>query len=79
LEQRQQRYREFVARGIPERQLWFLRTADQRNQLTGSDAFIHEVERRIGERILHRASGRPPRTEMKINIHREDSSFSLRK
>jgi hypothetical protein len=35
------------------------RGAVQRNQLTGSEAFILEIEQRIGERILYRCRGRP--------------------
>jgi putative transposase len=59
-EQRQQRYRQFVASGIPKSQIEFLRTTVQRNQLTGSDAFILEIEQLTGARILHRPPGRPP-------------------
>lgn len=57
--QRQRRYRDFVERGVPQEQLEFLRAAIQRNQLTGSDTFILEIEQRIGARVLHRAPGRP--------------------
>jgi len=56
---RQQRYREFVAQGTREYELKFIRGAVQRNQLTGSESFILEIERRTGERILHRSRGRP--------------------
>jgi putative transposase len=59
IEQRQQRYREFVTRGIPGLQLEFLRMAVQRNQLTGSAAFILEIEQLTGTRILNRPPGRP--------------------
>jgi len=62
LERRQQRYREFVERGVHEHELEFIRGAVNRNQLTGSDAFILEVERRTGERIRHRQRGRPRST-----------------
>lgn len=58
-EERQERYREFVARGIPNDQIKFLRTAVQRNQLTGSDAFIVEIEELTGTRVLNRPPGRP--------------------
>lgn len=58
-EQRQQRYREFVMRGIPKLELDFLRTAVTRNQLTGSDAFSLEIEQLTGARILNRPPGRP--------------------
>ena len=63
IEQRQQRYREFVARGIPRLQLEFLRTAVQRNQLTGSDAFTLEIEQLTGARILQRPPGRPAKAK----------------
>lgn len=56
---RRQRYREFVERGIHEQELTFIRAAVQRNQLTGSQAFIAEIEQRIGQRILYRPRGRP--------------------
>jgi putative transposase len=56
---RQERYREFVEQGIGENDLKFIREAVNRNQLTGSDGFIGEIEQSIGERILHRAPGRP--------------------
>jgi putative transposase len=58
-EQRQQRYRDFVTQGIPTHQLAFLRTAVQRNQLTGSDAFILQIEQLTGTRVLNRPPGRP--------------------
>lgn len=59
LDIRQQRYREFVTRGAPKDQIEFLRTTVQRNQLTGSDAFILEIEQLTGARILNRPPGRP--------------------
>jgi len=55
----QQRYREFVGQGIHEHELKFIRGSVQRNQLTGSEKFILEIEQRTGERILHRTRGRP--------------------
>ena len=58
-ERRQQLYREFVEQGIHEHELRFIRGAVQRNQLTGSEAFILQVERLTGERILPRGRGRP--------------------
>ena len=54
-----QRYRELVARGIPTSQIDFLRWAVQRNQLTGTDGFILEIEKLTGTRILTRPPGRP--------------------
>ncbi|MEQ1581452.1 MAG: transposase [Steroidobacteraceae bacterium] len=59
LDRRQFRYQEWVKAGIHDSELKFLRHAVQRNQLTGSEKFILEVEGRTGERILHRGRGRP--------------------
>ncbi len=59
LEQRQVRYRSWVARGMSDHELRFIRGAVQRNQLTGCERFILEVEQRIGDRILYRDRGRP--------------------
>jgi putative transposase len=58
-DRRQRIYREFVEQGIHNHELEFIRGAVQRNQLTGSDAFILQVEQLTGERILHRTRGRP--------------------
>lgn len=43
-------------------QAGFIGKAVERNQLTGSRAFIDEVERRTGIRVAHRGRGRPPTT-----------------
>lgn len=59
LERQQERYRHFVDQGVHANELQFIRGAWQRNQLTGSERFILEIEQRIGERILHRPQGRP--------------------
>ena len=59
IEERQQGYRELVARDIPTLQIDFLRCAVQRNQLTGTDRFILEIEKLTGTRILTRPPGRP--------------------
>ena len=56
---RRERYREFVEQGISVHELKFIRDAVQRNQLTGSEAFMLEIEQRTGERILFRSRGRP--------------------
>jgi hypothetical protein len=49
---------------MQEHELQFIRGAVHRNQLTGSEAFILEIEKRTGERILHRPRGRP-----RVNSH----------
>ena len=56
---RQERYREFVEQGITNHELKFIREAVQRNQLTGGESFMLEIQQRIGERILFRSRGRP--------------------
>lgn len=58
-EGRQNRYRDFVGRGIDEAELGFLRDAVKRNQLTGSSDFVQEIEDRINRRISTGAPGRP--------------------
>lgn len=60
-ERPRERYRQFVELGAHEHELNFIRSAVQRNQLTGSEVFIREIEQRTGERILYRSPGRPPR------------------
>ncbi len=59
-ERRQAAYRDIVGHDVPPAELELIRTALQRNQLTGSDQFISEVERRFGRRIPHRGPGRQP-------------------
>lgn len=56
---RRERYREFVEQGVLAPELNFIRGAVQRNQLTGSEAFMREIERLTGERIQNRPRGRP--------------------
>lgn len=60
IEERQRSYREFVAHGSSKSQIEFLRSAVHRNQLTGSDDFVIEIERLTGMRIPTRPRGRPP-------------------
>jgi putative transposase len=52
-------YRRYVEQGVPEHELRIIRGAVQRNQLTGSESFIVEIEQRIGRRIMTRERGRP--------------------
>ena len=58
-DRRRTRYKEFVEQGISNYELTFIRDAVHRNQLTGSEAFMIEIEQRIGKRILFRPPGRP--------------------
>lgn len=58
---RRERYKLFVEQQVSKHETEFIRGAVHRNQLTGSEAFILEIEQRIGERILYRSRGRPCR------------------
>jgi putative transposase len=57
--ERRECYRQYVEQGVPEHELRIIRGAVQRNQLTGSELFIAEIEQRIGRRIMSRERGRP--------------------
>lgn len=52
-------YQSFVSDGTSDRELSFIRMAARRNQLTGSDKFRHQIEKRIGRRISAAGRGRP--------------------
>lgn len=52
-------YRDFVSVGAADDEDRFIRTQLSRNQLTGSDRFVDEVERRVGIRIEAKSPGRP--------------------
>jgi putative transposase len=56
---RQEIYRDFIEQGVSNYELNFIRDAVHRNQLTGGEAFMLEIEQRTGERILFRPRGRP--------------------
>jgi len=58
--EQQQRYREFVGRGVEESELTVIRSAIQRNQLTGSEAFARQIGNRLDRKISTLAPGRPP-------------------
>lgn len=53
------RYREFVEAAAFCRKDERIRTAIERNRLTGGDRFVEEVESRIGIRVENRGRGRP--------------------
>ena len=57
--EREKRYKQFVKGSIPDGEWALIREALQRGQLTGSNRFIEEVERKIGRRIECRGQGRP--------------------
>ncbi|MDX1516297.1 MAG: transposase [Woeseiaceae bacterium] len=54
-------YRQFTRDGISDHELTTIRTAIQRNQLTGGDHFRTIIERRVGRRLTNRGPGRPSR------------------
>lgn len=55
----EQHYKEWVQGHIPDEEWRMIRQSIQRGQLTGSDRFIEEVEKKIGRRIEFRGQGRP--------------------
>jgi len=68
IEERQQRYIDYVNKGSPENERQFICHSLQRGQLTGTDRFIKEVEQRLDIRIENRAPGRPKKlNELRIN------------
>ena len=58
-QQRQSRYAAFVSRGVRPSVLMLIRVALQRGQLTGSERFVDEIDRKLGVRVERRGQGRP--------------------
>ncbi len=58
-------YKRFVEEGISEGEQRFIQQSLERNQLTGSNRFVDEIEARTGFRIEHRKPGRPRKGEEK--------------
>jgi putative transposase len=56
---RAKHYQAFVRQGIGSREADFIRDSIKRNQLTGKDRFIDEIEQRTGFRVERRSPGRP--------------------
>jgi putative transposase len=56
---RQGAYTRFVHEIVPGDETRLIRKATARNQLTGSDRFVDEIERRTGIRVVSRGRGRP--------------------
>jgi putative transposase len=54
-----ERYQAYLKQGASDKEIALLRTAWARNQLTGNDRFVDEIEQRTGLRIEYRARGRP--------------------
>lgn len=52
-------YQAYLKQGASDKEIALLRTAWARNQLTGNDQFVDEIERRTGLRIEYLARGRP--------------------
>ncbi len=57
--ERVRRYRAFLEEGISMREKRFIDESVNRNQLTGNNRFVDEIERRIGIRVERRGRGRP--------------------
>jgi putative transposase len=60
---RRARYEAFVRQGVPTMESLFLGESVMRNQLTGNQRFIDEIEQRIGIRVEPRGRGRPKKDE----------------
>ena len=60
-QQRQSRYAAFVSRVVRPSELMLIREALQRGQLTGSERFVDEIDRKLGVRVERRGQGRPAR------------------
>lgn len=57
--ERQARYAQWVAAGIPDGEWDTIRRAIQRGQLTGDEPFVDTVAQRTGRRLVPRGPGRP--------------------
>lgn len=58
-DERIKRYKQYVRNGTGDSELELLRRSLKRNQLTGGQKFIDEIEERVGIRVEARARGRP--------------------
>ena len=58
-QERQSAYKEYVTQTISDEELQLIRGAIQRNQLTGSDRFRMQLEKKHEVQILNRGRGRP--------------------
>ena len=56
---RVERYQAYLKQGASDHEMELLRKSCARNQLTGDNRFIDEIEIRLGRRVEHRARGRP--------------------
>lgn len=67
-QERQKAYAEHVLGTVPEYEIKLIREALQRGQLTGSERFRTEIEKKLGIRLSNKKPGRPRKN--KINISR---------
>lgn len=58
-QERQKTYAEYVLGTVPECEIKLIRDALQRGQLTGSERFLVETEKKIGIRLSNKKPGRP--------------------
>lgn len=61
--ERSSEYSSFVGESIPVKEAKFIADAVKRNQLTGNERFVEEIEHRIELRVLNRGRGRPARSQ----------------
>ncbi|MDM3872260.1 transposase [Porticoccus sp. W117] len=57
--ERLRRYRSYLLNHVSPEELKLIRSGVQRNQLTGNERFVDEIERRLGLRLEQRGRGRP--------------------
>ena len=62
-QQRRSRYAAFVSQGVRPSELILIREALQRGQLTGTQRFVDEIDRKLGVRVERRGRGRPAKSE----------------
>lgn len=62
-EERRVRYQQFIEEGVPMKEKQWIAESVNRNQLTGNDRFIDEIEQRVGVRVARRGRGRPRKDE----------------
>ncbi len=67
---RKERYQRYINQGLPEDEGQLITQALQRGQLTGTERFVEEVEKRLGLRIEHRGQGRPRKTRADTTVTR---------
>lgn len=62
-QERQKAYAEYVLGTVPEYELKLIRDALQRGQLTGSDRFRAQIEKKLGIRLSNKKPGRPKKKQ----------------